>query len=771
MADITTEELEELENEVVSKDDNIKTMQEFVSPESLYQELIASVKKYHPSTDISLIEKAYKTADTAHKGQVRKSGEAYIIHPLCVAIILAELELDKETIVAGLLHDVVEDTVMTVEEIASEFSEEIALLVDGVTKLGQLSYDADKVEVQAENLRKMFLAMAKDIRVILIKLADRLHNMRTLKYMKPEKQKEKARETMDIYAPIAQRLGISKIKIELDDLSLKYLEPEAYYDLVEKVALRKSVRDDYVQSLVKEVSKHIENAGIKAQIDGRAKHFFSIYKKMVNQHKTLDQIYDLFAIRIIVDNVKDCYAALGVIHEMYKPIPGRFKDYIAMPKPNMYQSLHTTLIGPTGQPFEIQIRTFEMHRTAEYGIAAHWKYKEAANNGGTVATTKSEEEKLSWLRQILEWQKDMSDNKEFMSLLKSDLNLFSDTVFCFTPSGDVKNLPTGSTPVDFAYSIHSAVGNKMIGAKVNGKLVPIDYEIQNGDRIEIITSQNSKGPSRDWLNIVKSTQAKNKINQWFRSELKEENIVKGKELIAQYCKAKSINLTDINKPEYQSKVMRKYGFHDWDSALATLGHGGLKEGQVVNKMLEEYRKDHPIQLTDEDVLNNVSSENKDKAVPQKSKSGIIVKGLYDVAVHFSKCCSPVPGDEIVGFVTRGRGVSIHRTDCINIMNLSELEKVRLIDAEWQQGAEQGDNGLYLAEIKIFGNNRTGLLVDITRIFTEREIDISSINSKTSKQGVATISISFNTKGKEELSSLIEKIRQVESVIDIERTTG
>lgn len=771
MADITTEELEELENEVVSKDDNIKTMQEFVSPESLYQELIASVKKYHPSTDISLIEKAYKTADTAHKGQVRKSGEAYIIHPLCVAIILAELELDKETIVAGLLHDVVEDTVMTVEEIASGFSEEIALLVDGVTKLGQLSYDADKVEVQAENLRKMFLAMAKDIRVILIKLADRLHNMRTLKYMTPEKQKEKARETMDIYAPIAQRLGISKIKIELDDLSLKYLEPEAYYDLVEKVALRKSVRDDYVQSLVKEVSKHIENAGIKAQIDGRAKHFFSIYKKMVNQHKTLDQIYDLFAIRIIVDNVKDCYAALGVIHEMYKPIPGRFKDYIAMPKPNMYQSLHTTLIGPTGQPFEIQIRTFEMHRTAEYGIAAHWKYKEAANNGGTVATTKSEEEKLSWLRQILEWQKDMSDNKEFMSLLKSDLNLFSDTVFCFTPSGDVKNLPTGSTPVDFAYSIHSAVGNKMIGAKVNGKLVPIDYEIQNGDRIEIITSQNSKGPSRDWLNIVKSTQAKNKINQWFRSELKEENIVKGKELIAQYCKAKSINLTDINKPEYQSKVMRKYGFHDWDSALATLGHGGLKEGQVVNKMLEEYRKDHPIQLTDEDVLNNVPSENKDKAVPQKSKSGIIVKGLYDVAVHFSKCCSPVPGDEIVGFVTRGRGVSIHRTDCINIMNLSELEKVRLIDAEWQQGAEHGDNGLYLAEIKIFGNNRTGLLVDITRIFTEREIDISSINSKTSKQGVATISISFNTKGKEELSSLIEKIRQVESVIDIERTTG
>ena len=770
MADITTEQLEELENEVIPKADNIKTMKEFESPEYLYKELIASVRKYHPSDDISMIEKAYHVADEAHKGQVRKSGEAYIIHPLCVAIILAELELDKETIVAGLLHDVVEDTVMTVEEITEEFGAEVALLVDGVTKLGQLAYDADKVEVQAENLRKMFLAMAKDIRVILIKLADRLHNMRTLKYMTPEKQKEKARETMDIYAPIAQRLGISKIKIELDDLSLKYLEPEAYYDLVEKVALRKSVRDDYVQQLVGEVKKSIEAAGIKADIEGRAKHFFSIYKKMKNQGKTIDQIYDLFAIRIIVESVKDCYAALGVIHEMYKPIPGRFKDYIAMPKPNMYQSLHTTLIGPTGQPFEIQIRTYEMHRTAEYGIAAHWKYKEASD-GKNVQN--QEEEKLSWLRQILEWQRDMSDNREFMSLLKSDLDLFSDTVFCFTPTGDVKNLPNGSTPVDFAYSIHSAVGNKMIGAKVNGKLVPIDYVIQNGDRIEILTSQNSKGPSRDWLNIVKSTPAKNKINQWFRSELKEENIVKGKELIAQYCKTKNINLSDINKPEYQSKILHKYGFHDWNACLATLGHGGLKEGQIVNRMLEEYHKDHPIQMTDADVLEAVA-ENKEKAAATpvvRSKSGIIVKGLYDVAVHFSKCCSPVPGDEIVGFVTRGRGVSIHRTDCINIINLSDMERARLIDAEWQQDTEGEGKGLYIAEIKIFCHDRKGLLVDITKIFTEREISISGINSKTSKQGIATISVSFSVKGKEELERLVEKVRQIESVIDIERTTG
>ena len=660
---------------------------------------------------------------------------------------------------------------MTDEQIAQEFGDEVALLVDGVTKLGQLSYDADKVEVQAENLRKMFLAMAKDIRVILIKLADRLHNMRTLKYMTPEKQKEKARETMDIYAPIAQRLGISKIKIELDDLSLKYLEPDAYYDLVHQIAQRKSVRDEYVQKLVEEVRQHIKDAGIPAQVDGRAKHFFSIYKKMVNQHKTLDQIYDLFAIRIIVDSVKDCYAALGVIHEMYKPIPGRFKDYIAMPKPNMYQSLHTTLIGPTGQPFEIQIRTFEMHRTAEYGIAAHWKYKEASNNGGvSQPMTVTEEEKLSWLRQILEWQRDMSDNKEFMSLLKSDLDLFSDTVFCFTPTGDVKNLPTGSTPIDFAYSIHSAVGNKMIGAKVNGKLVPIDYIIQNGDRVEVITSQNSKGPRRDWLNIVKSTQAKNKINQWFRSELKEENITHGKELLIASAKSKGINFPDINKPEYQEKILRKYGFHDWNSCLATIGHGGLKEGQIVNRMYEEYKKDHLACITDDEVLETIA-ENKDKVVQKHSKSGIIVKGLYDVAVHFSKCCSPVPGDEIVGFVTRGRGVSIHRTDCINIINLSDMERERLIDAEWQHDEESGSSGLYRAEIKIYGNNRTGLLVDITKIFTEREIDIDSIHSKTSKQGIATIDVSFSTKGREELTSVVERLRQIESIIDIERTTG
>ena len=754
--------------EIKKADANVKTMEDFTSPEILYDELIASVKKYHPSTDISMIEKAYKIAYEAHEGQKRKSGEPYIIHPLCVAIILADLELDKETIVAGLLHDVVEDTVMTTEEITKEFGAEVALLVDGVTKLGQLSYSADKVEVQAENLRKMFLAMAKDIRVILIKLADRLHNMRTLKYMKPEKQKEKARETMDIYAPLAQRLGISKIKVELDDLSLKYLEPEVYYDLVEKIALRKTERQKFVDGIVAEVRAHIEKAGIKAQIDGRVKHFFSIYKKMVNQDKTLDQIYDLFAVRIIVDTVKDCYAALGVIHEMYKPIPGRFKDYIAMPKPNMYQSLHTTLIGPGGRPFEIQIRTFEMHRTAEYGIAAHWKYKEASNNGGTVNVSKQEEEKLSWLRQILEWQKDMSDGKEFMSLLKSDLDLFAESVYCFTPAGDVKNLPNGSTPIDFAYSIHSAVGNKMIGARANGKLVNIDYVIQNGDRIEIITSQNSKGPSRDWLKIVKSAQAKNKINQWFRNELKEDNITRGKELMAAYCKSRSITLSDLMKPSYMESVMRKYGFRDWDSALAAIGHGGLKEGQVVNKLLDEYNKQHQKEITDEHIME--AAEGKEKMRIAKSGNGIVVKGIHDVAVRFSKCCSPVPGDEIVGFVTRGRSISVHRTDCVNVMNLSETDRARLIEAEWQK-SEQDKNERYTVEIKIFGYNRTGLLVDISKIFTERKIDLSSLNCRVNKQGVATILLTFDVQGKEELASLTAKIRQIESVIDIQRTSG
>ncbi len=736
-------------------------------PEELFGELKKCILQYHPSTDLSQIEKAYRVAEKAHRDQKRKSGEPYIIHPLCVAIILAQLELDKETIIAGLLHDVVEDTDVTAEELEREFGSEVAVLVDGVTKLTQISYEHDKIEVQAENLRKMFLAMAKDIRVILIKLADRLHNQRTMEYQTPEKRIEKSRETMEIYSPIAQRLGISKIKVELDDLALKFLQPEVYSNLEKQLTLGKEAREKFVRDIVAEVKQHIDNAGIHCEIDGRVKHFFSIYKKMVNQDKTLDQIYDLFAVRIIVDTIKDCYAALGVIHEMYKPIPGRFKDYIAMPKPNRYQSLHTTLISSTGQPFEIQIRTYEMHRTAEYGIAAHWKYKE--NIDGTSGD--NEEAKLTWLRQVLEWQRDMSDNKEFLSLIKSDLDLFSDSVYCFTPKGDVKTLPEGSTPIDFAYSIHSAVGNKMVGAKVNGKLVTIDYRIKSGDRIDIITSQNSKGPSRDWLAIVKSPQARSKINAWFKAELKEDNIVKGRELISAYCKSKNIVLSDLLKPEFMDKAMTKYGFRDWDSLVAAVGHGGLKEGQVVNKLLEEYDKKHRSELTDAEILEQNSDDNRPRVRINGSRSGIVVKGVEDLSVRFSKCCSPVPGDEIVGFVTRGRGISIHRTDCVNIMNISEFDKARLIDAEWQRLDYDNSGEKYIADIKIFANNRTGLLVDISKVFTERKIDIKNMNTRTSRQGIATLEVGFEISGVEQLNELMARLRATEGVLDIERTTG
>ena len=747
----------------------VKSQEDYEDPNRLYDMLIARIRKYHPSTDVSMVEKAYKLAVKAHGDQRRKSGEPYIIHPLWVAIILADLEMDKETIAAGMLHDVVEDTKFTEEDIRREFGDEVALLVDGVTKLGRLSYSSDKLEVQAENLRKMFLAMAKDIRVIIIKLADRLHNMRTLQFMTPAKQKEKAKETMDIYAPIAQRLGISKIKTELDDLALKYSQPEVFYDLVNQINARKTEREEFVEQIVEEVSTHMKNANIKAEVNGRVKHFFSIYKKMVNQDKTVDQIYDLFAVRIIVESVKDCYAALGVIHEMYTPIPGRFKDYIAMPKPNMYQSLHTTLMSSVGQPFEIQIRTEEMHKTAEYGIAAHWKYKES--NDGKKSVEAQEEEKLSWLRQILEWQRDMSDNREFLNLIKGDLDLFAEDVYCFTPQGDVKNLPNGSTPIDFAYAIHSAVGNKMVGARVNGKLVNIDYKIQNGDRIEILTSQNSKGPSRDWLNIVKSTQAKNKINQWFKKEFKESNIIRGKDMIATYCRAKSINVANIIQPKYQEIVQKKYGFKDWDSVLAAIGHGGLKEGQVVNRLAEEYGKDHRQAITDEVVLERVAEAAKNKVHIAKSKSGIVVKGIDDMAVRFSRCCNPVPGDEIVGFVTRGRGLSIHRTDCINMIHLSESERARLIPAEWETEVTEKSGGQYLAEIKMYANDQQGLLMEISRIFTEGNVDVKSMNVRTSKKGTATIEMGFIVHGREELERIVKKLQQLSGIIDIERATG
>ncbi len=586
--------------------------------------------------------------------------------------------------------------------------------------------------------------------------------------MPPEKQQRIAQETLDIYSPIADRLGISKIKVELDDLSLKYLYPDVYYDLAAKVEQRKSERERYVQEIAIEVRHHIHEAGIEGEVDGRVKHLFSIYRKMLNQKKSLEEIYDLFAVRVIVGTIRDCYAVLGTIHEMYKPIPGRFKDYIAMPKANMYQSLHTTLIGPAGLPFEIQIRTYEMHRAAEYGIAAHWKYKEA---GSSQKVEKNrEEEKLSWLRQILEWQQDMSDNREFMDLLKSDLNLFSDDVYCFTPRGEVKNLPVGSTPIDFAYAIHTAVGNRMVGAKVNDKIVPIDYEIKNGDRIEILTSPSSKGPSLDWLTIAKSASTRNKINQWFKRENKDDNISKGRELIVSYAKGHGMQLSDLVKPPYQEVVLRKYGFRDWESLLAAIGHGGMKEGQVVNKLYDLYTEDHKRQLSSEEIIQQVQ-QTSPSIRPRGAAGSVVVKGVHDVSIRFSKCCNPVPGDDIVGFITRGRGISIHRKDCTNALNVPDEEKDRIIEASWIENVSVKKEEGFLVEIKIFANDRAGLLNELTRVFSERDISILRISSMTSKQGIATLMFGFEVKSREDLNDIIKRLEAVRDVQAVKRSSG
>ena len=745
--------------------DNLKNNvpADYTPPEVLYDELLDTIRRYHPSKDLSDIERAYKIAYDSHVGQFRKSGEPYIIHPICVAIILAQLELDKETIVAGLLHDVVEDTDVTLDDLVKEFGEEVALLVDGVTKLTRLKYKQDKIDIQAENLRKMFLAMAKDIRVILIKLADRLHNMRTLQYQSPAKQIEKSRETMDIYSPLANRLGISKIKIELDDLSMRYLLPDVYKSLRQEVHTLRPGKEAFMEQVKKEIAMHMKNNNIDAVVTGRVKHYFSIYRKMVTQNKTLDQIYDIFAARIIVKTEKDCYAALGVIHDMYKPIPGRFKDYIAMPKPNMYQSLHTTLMSSEGQPFEVQIRTEEMHKTAEYGIAAHWKYKE----GNTSVPAKdSLETKLSWLRQILEWQKEMSDNKEFVDSVKSDLSLLSDTVYCFTPSGDVKNLAVGSTPIDFAYSIHSAVGNTMVGARINGRIVPIDYKIKNGDRVEIITSQNSKGPSSGWLNIVRTAQARNKIKQWFKKEFKEENIVEGRNKILQYCKGKGVDLATINKPEYLQKACVKYGFTNWDAVLAAIGHGSLKESQVVSKLIEEKEKHTRTHVSDADIINNIEDKHVNVTpVGNGHKSTILINKLGSIDVHLSKCCHPVPGDEIIGYVTKGRGITIHRTDCTNILHFPESERARLVPAEWSDCKVEGT---FAAKISVYAHNRVGLLFVVSKVFTDENIVVKSIDVRTDKKDQAILNFGFDVKNKEQLAKISSKIKNVSGVTEVAR---
>jgi len=745
---------------------------------ALFDQLMTNMTKYHPAEDFFLVEKAYKLALEAHGEQLRVSGEPYIIHPLSVAVILSELELDRESIVAGILHDVVEDTHYEHDDIVKMFGEDIAHLVDGVTKLKKLEYSSAE-EQQAENYRKMFLAMSSDIRVLLIKIADRLHNLRTMKVMPPEKQKQKAQETMDIYAPLSHRLGISKIRYELEDLAFRYMNPEAYYDLKEKIQLKQSEREAFVQGIVGQLREQIRDANIEGIVEGRPKHFFSIYKKMVSQDKTLDQIYDLFALRAVVPTVRDCYAVLGIVHEMYTPIPGRFKDYIAMPKSNMYQSLHNTLIGPGGEPFEVQIRTFDMHRTAEYGIAAHWKYKEGNTGGAPDMAHMSDEDraeaKLSWLRQILEWQREMSDNREYLDELRRDLNVYTEHVYCFSPRGDVISLTNGATTIDFAYAIHSAVGNTMIGAKVNNKIEPIEYKLQMGDRVEILTSQNSKGPSRDWLKIVKTSQAHNKINQWFKRENKEENAARGKELLEKGAKKKGLVLSELLTPERINVVLNRYSHADWESVCAAVGHGGIKEGQVLNRLYEEYLRHEGKALAEDEAVKrlvNLAESPEDKPIAPryaKGKSGISVKGVGDINVRFSKCCSPVPGDEIVGFVTRGRGVSVHRTDCVNIIHMDDLERHRLIDAEWQLPDKPGADTVFRADICLTCDDTMGLLAEISRVFTEEKIDVKSLNVRTGKNE-AVFNASILIASKEQLAKVSQRLLATSGVHKVERVT-
>ncbi len=741
--------------------------------EQLYNDLINRIRSYHPSDNLKMVVDAYELAVKAHEGQLRKSGEPYIIHPLSVAYILAELELDIESIAAAILHDVVEDTDYTREDIERLFNKEVALLVDGVTKLDKIQYATSekplqKEEIQAENYRKMFLAMAQDIRVVLIKLADRLHNMQTLKYMKPHKQKEIAQETLNLYAPLANRLGICKVKSELEDLSLRYIEPEIYYDLAQQISQKRVERIQYIEMVVTHIKERLHEAGIVCTVEGRPKHFFSIYKKIVNKNKTLDQIYDLFAVRVIVNNLSDCYGVLGIIHEMYTPIPGRFKDYIAMPKPNMYQSLHTTLMGTEGTPFEMQIRTVDMHRTAEYGIAAHWKYKEGKEDGTVIDQT---EKKLAWLKEILEWQREMDDNSEFMDALKVDLDVYTDEVYVFTPKGELLTLPKGSTPIDFAYCIHSDVGNKMVGAKVNGKIVTFEYVIATGDRIEILTSQGSRGPSRDWLNIVKSAQARNKINQWFRKQFKQEDILKGKELLEVCAKQRGYVLSQLMDSAIVESVTRRYGLKSWESVCAAIGYGSIKEKQIIQRLLDENGKLKKQQPTPEQILasHNERVKEEQEARVQKSKSGIVVRGVGDVAVRFSKCCRPLPGDEIIGYVTRGRGVSIHRTDCVNIVHMPEDEKPRLIDAQWF--AENTDRRTYITELQITGSDRLGIIVDISKTLTDMHISVKSLNARTTKSAETIFNIRIEITSTQQLEEIIRKMRQIKDVLAIARVSS
>ena len=723
------------------------------------EKIIDRVKLSYSNSDSELIRRAYDYAQNLHGDQCRKSGEPYIIHPMNVAYILAELELDDETICAALLHDVVEDTPVTHEDLIRDFGISIAEMVAGVTKLGKLRYTTLEEE-QVENYRKMFLAMGKDIRVILIKLADRLHNMRTLKYLTRDRQIANAKETRDLYAPLANRLGIYSLKWELEDLSFKYLNPEEYHDIVTGLDRKRDERLSFINKIQEDLAVELKNQGIKAEVTGRAKHLYSIYRKMQRDNKTLDQIYDLFALRILVDNVKDCYASLGVVHEMFTPMPGRFKDFIAVPKKNMYQSIHTTLLGPKGTPFEVQIRTWEMHKTAEFGIAAHWAYKEASNKG-TKETVVVTDDKLAWLRESLEWQKNTENPNEFLNTLKTEL--FEDEVYIFTPKGTIKVLPKGATPIDFAYSVHEQIGHKMVGCKINSKMMPILTPLRNGDIVEVITSEQSKGPSRDWLKFVKSSSARTRINQWFKRAQRTENIEKGKEAIEKEVKKIGIKYSELVRPEWLQLAMDRYKFPTVEDLYASIGFGGISVNKLMARLLDEYRKEHE----EEDFEAKIEELAKAKPSRSKpSKTGVVVKGIDNCLVKLSKCCNPLPGDEIVGYITKGRGVSVHRTDCVNVKDLLNEEN-RMIDVYWFDDV----NGSYKVEIGILANDRNGLLKDVIKQVENAKVKLTGMNTRTTKEGVAVIDIALELENKDMLNKMLVAFRNIDSVFEVNRKRG
>ena len=729
-------------------------------------EFLEKILSINSKYNTELIGKAFDTGMRLHEGQLRKSGEPYFIHPINVAIILAEIGMDDETIVGGLLHDVVEDTEYTREQLVEDFNEDIALLVDGVTKLGSIKFES-KEEIQAENFRKMFLAMSQDIRVLIIKLADRLHNMRTMGFMKPEKIIEKCNETLDIYAPLASRLGIFRLKFELEDLALKFLHPEEFQDLKQKVNKRKEEREETINHVIAEIKDSLDDMNLEYDIYGRAKHYYSIYRKMKNQNKQIDELFDLIAVRVIVDTVKDCYAVLGIVHTMWKPIPGRFKDYIAMPKPNMYQSLHTTVIGDNGEPFEIQIRTKEMHRIAEYGIAAHWKYKE----GNTSGQASNDDVKLAWLRQSLEWQKDLSDPKDFLETMKVDL--FASQVFVFTPRGDVIELPAGSTPLDFAFKIHTAIGCKCVGAKVNGKMVTIDYTLKHGDIVEIVTSANAAGPSIDWLKIAKSSNARNKIRSWLKKENKSDTIEKGKDLLDKTLRKKGFDPALCAKQAYLIKAFKAMNFANEEEAFTQLANGGTLMSKFCNLLVGYYAEETKTDVkSNEEIMEEIKAAEarkakaeKQKRIKDKDRPGIIVKGADNLMIKLAKCCNPVPGDDIVGFITKGRGISVHRCDCSNITSLPEAEKARFIEVEWED-MKMGKS--YNADIVIVGQDRKGILSVISKVCDDMDINIAGVNGKADKEGNLNLLITLEIASTQEMQKVLRNLRNIEGIEHVYR---